>query len=105
MEPWQEPQVSLPGSPRRKAPAKRIERSTNGEITADDHAAASMLHQSRTYIQDFAAAYETADYADELIAAMTAKNPHDGNLWTLQVSSQAAVRRRDRARNAGAQVG
>jgi glyoxylase-like metal-dependent hydrolase (beta-lactamase superfamily II) len=72
---------------------------------SDDHATASMLHQSRTYIQDFAAAYETAEDAEDLIAKMTAKYPHHGNLWTLQFSSQAAVRRRDRARTAGAQIG
>ena len=72
---------------------------------SDDHAATSMLHQSRTYVQDFATAYVTADDADELIAEMTAKYPHHGNLWTLQFSAQAAVRRRDRARNTGAQIG
>jgi len=72
---------------------------------SDDHAVASMLHQSRTYIQDFAAAYETVADADELIAAMESKYPHHGNLWTLQFSAQAAVHRRERARNAGGQVG
>jgi len=61
----------------------------------DDHAVDSMIAQTRAYIQDFAAAYEVAKDAEELVATMTAKYPHHGNLWTLQFSAMSALAQRD----------
>jgi glyoxylase-like metal-dependent hydrolase (beta-lactamase superfamily II) len=63
----------------------------------DDYAVEQMIAQTRSYIEDFAAAYEAAKDADELVSAMTAKYPHHGNLWTLQFSALLAVGNRDGA--------
>jgi glyoxylase-like metal-dependent hydrolase (beta-lactamase superfamily II) len=53
----------------------------------DDYAVDRMIAQTRSYIKDFAAEFETAEDADELVSAMTAKYPNHGNLWTLQFSA------------------
>ena len=50
----------------------------------DDHAVDSMIAETRAYLKDFAAAYEVADDAEELVRTMSAKYPGHGNLWTLQ---------------------
>ncbi len=63
----------------------------------DDYAVDSMIAQTRSYIQDFAAAFEAAKTADDLVAAMTAKYPHHGNLWTLEFSASNVIDRRDGA--------
>ena len=51
----------------------------------DDYATDRMIAQTRSYIKDFAAAYEVAEDADALVSAMTAKYPYHGNLWTLAI--------------------
>ena len=53
----------------------------------DDYAVDTMIAQTRAYIQDFAAAYEVAKDAEDLVAIMSAKYPYHGNLWTLQFSA------------------
>ncbi|SPM37177.1 Glyoxylase or a related metal-dependent hydrolase, beta-lactamase superfamily II [Mycobacterium rhizamassiliense] len=63
----------------------------------DDYAVAAMIAQTRSYITDFAAAFEIAETAADLVAAMTAKYPHHGNLWTLQFSASDAIERRNRS--------
>ncbi|MFG2730531.1 MBL fold metallo-hydrolase [Streptomyces canus] len=63
----------------------------------DDHVVDTMIAQTRAYIQDFAAAYEVVKDAEELVATMTAKYPHHGNLWTLEFSAMSAIARRDAA--------
>jgi glyoxylase-like metal-dependent hydrolase (beta-lactamase superfamily II) len=63
----------------------------------DDYAVDSMIAQTRSYIQDFATAFEAAKTADDLVSAMTANYPHHGNLWTLQFSASNVTDRRDRA--------
>jgi glyoxylase-like metal-dependent hydrolase (beta-lactamase superfamily II) len=64
----------------------------------DDYAVDTMIAQTRAYIQDFAAAYEVAKDADDLIATMTAKYPHHGNVWTLWFSATNAIELRDTGR-------
>ncbi|MFI7300274.1 MBL fold metallo-hydrolase [Streptomyces sp. NPDC050121] len=64
---------------------------------SDDYAVDTMIAQTRAYIQDFAAAYEVAKDAEELMAVMTAKYPHHGNLWTLEFSAIFAIMGRDAA--------
>jgi glyoxylase-like metal-dependent hydrolase (beta-lactamase superfamily II) len=61
----------------------------------DDHAVETMIAQTRSYVQDFAAAYEVAKDAEDLVAIMTAKYPHHGNLWTLSFSAMSAIAARD----------
>ncbi|MFE7722709.1 MBL fold metallo-hydrolase [Nocardia rhizosphaerihabitans] len=61
----------------------------------DDYAVDTMITQTRAYIQDFAAAYETAKDADDLMATMTAKHPHHGNFWSLWFSATSAIAARD----------
>src|SRR6185312_2626411 len=61
----------------------------------DDYAVEQMIAQTRSYIKDFAAAYDVAADADELVAAMTAKYPNHGNLWTLQFSALSVMMARD----------
>lgn len=61
----------------------------------DDHAVDSMIAETRAYLNDFAAAFEVADDAEELIRTMTAKYPGHGNLWTLQFSAMNAIQLRD----------
>jgi hypothetical protein len=51
-----------------------------------------MIAQTRSYIQDFAAAFESAKTADDLVSAMTAKYPHHGNQWTLQFSASRVIK-------------
>jgi glyoxylase-like metal-dependent hydrolase (beta-lactamase superfamily II) len=61
----------------------------------DDYAVEQMIAQTRSYIKDFAAAYDVAADADELVAAMAAKYPNHGNLWTLQFSALSVMMARD----------
>ncbi|WP_369227896.1 MBL fold metallo-hydrolase [Streptomyces sp. R39] len=63
----------------------------------DDYAVDTMIAQTRAYLRDFAAAYEVAKDAEELVATMTAKYPNHGNVWTLQFSAISAIGRRDAA--------
>jgi glyoxylase-like metal-dependent hydrolase (beta-lactamase superfamily II) len=61
----------------------------------DDYAVGTMIAQTRSYIQDFAAAYEVADDAEDLVRIMSAKYPGHGNLWTLQFSAMSAIQLRE----------
>lgn len=61
----------------------------------DDHAVDVMLSQTRSYIKDFASAFESAKTAEDLVATMTAKYPHHGNLWTLEFSALNVITLRD----------
>lgn len=61
----------------------------------DDHAVDAMIAETRAYIQDFAAAYEVAGDAEDLVRIMSAKYPGHGNLWTLQFSAMSAIQLRD----------
>jgi glyoxylase-like metal-dependent hydrolase (beta-lactamase superfamily II) len=61
----------------------------------DDHAVDSMIAETRAYIQDFAAAYEVAVDAEDLVRIMSAKYPGHGNLWTLQFSAMSAIQLRE----------
>ena len=61
----------------------------------DDYATGRMIAQTRSYIEDFAAAYEVAEDAEALVSAMTAKYPYHGNLWTLQFSAAGAMALRE----------
>jgi glyoxylase-like metal-dependent hydrolase (beta-lactamase superfamily II) len=63
----------------------------------DDYAVNSMIAQTRSYIRDFAAAFEVAETADDLISAMTTKYPYHGNLWTLQFSASSVIDHRNAA--------
>lgn len=67
----------------------------------DDHAVAEMIAQTRSYIRDFSAAYEVAADADDLVATMTARYPHHGNVWTLAFSAMSAIQLRETGTNAG----
>jgi hypothetical protein len=60
----------------------------------DDHAVETMISQTRAYLQDYAAAYEAAEDADELVGIVSAKYPHHGNLWTLQFSAMNSMQYR-----------
>jgi glyoxylase-like metal-dependent hydrolase (beta-lactamase superfamily II) len=66
----------------------------------DDYAVGCMIAQTRSYIKDFAAAFEVAKTAGDLVSAMAAKYPHHGNLWTLQFSATNVIN----ARNGGSPV-
>jgi len=57
----------------------------------DDHAVDAMIAQTRSYIQDFAAAFETAESVEELVGTMMAKYPNHGNEWTLMFSAASAI--------------
>ena len=61
----------------------------------DDYAVDRMIAQTRSYIEDFAAAYEVAEDADALVSATTVKYPHHSNLWTLQFSAMGVMTLRD----------
>ncbi|MEW2121184.1 MBL fold metallo-hydrolase [Streptomyces sp. NPDC005474] len=61
----------------------------------DDYAVDTMLAETRAYIKDFAAAFESAKNAEELIGVMTAKYPHHGNAWTLMFSAANVIAMRD----------
>jgi glyoxylase-like metal-dependent hydrolase (beta-lactamase superfamily II) len=52
----------------------------------DDYAVETMIAQTRAYITQFAAAYEIAKDAQELVTTMQEKFPYHGNLWTLYFS-------------------
>ena len=69
----------------------------------DDYATGTMIAQTRAYIQQFAAAYQVAKDAQELIATMTEKFPHHGNLWTLWFSAFNAFELRN-ANSAAAEL-
>ncbi|MDT2006610.1 MBL fold metallo-hydrolase [Rhodococcus opacus] len=60
----------------------------------DDYAVETMIAQTRAYIKQFAAAYEIAKDAQELIATMQEKFPYHGNLWTLWFSAFNAIQAR-----------
>jgi glyoxylase-like metal-dependent hydrolase (beta-lactamase superfamily II) len=66
----------------------------------DDHAVDSMIAQTRSYIQDFAAAWETAKDAEDLVHTMVAKYPGHGNLWTLMYSAMSAIELRESGKTA-----
>lgn len=57
----------------------------------DDYAVDAMLAQTRSYIRDFAAAYEVAKDAEDLMAIMKAKYPYHGNFWSLWFSATMAI--------------
>jgi glyoxylase-like metal-dependent hydrolase (beta-lactamase superfamily II) len=61
----------------------------------DDYAVDTMIAQTRAYIQQFAAAYQIAKDAEDLIAIMTEKFPYHGNLWTLWFSAMNAFELRN----------
>lgn len=61
----------------------------------DDYATADMIAQTRSYIIDFADVCGSAKDANELVAAMVAKYPDHGNLWTLEFSALSAIAQRD----------
>ena len=63
----------------------------------DDRAVDAMISGTRAYINDFATAAEQAQDAADLVDMMVAKYPDHGNLWTLERSAAAAIRRRDSA--------
>jgi hypothetical protein len=56
---------------------------------ASDKAVGSMIEGKRSYIADFAAVWETASDATELIRLMLATYEGLGNLWTLKFSAHA----------------
>jgi len=61
----------------------------------DDYAVGTMIAQTRSYIQDFAAAYEVAKDVEDLVTTMVGKYPHHGNLWSLQFSAASALQYRE----------
>ncbi|EKT78277.1 metallo-beta-lactamase family protein [Rhodococcus opacus M213] len=61
----------------------------------DDHAVDAMIAETRAYIEDFAAAYDVAADAEDLVRIMSAKYPRHGNLWTLQFSAMSAIQFRE----------
>jgi glyoxylase-like metal-dependent hydrolase (beta-lactamase superfamily II) len=60
----------------------------------DDYAVETMIAETRAYLQDYAAAFEVAKDADELVDIVSAKYPHHGNLWTLQFSAMNSMQYR-----------
>lgn len=64
----------------------------------DDHDVENMISQTRSYIKDFAAAYEVAKDFEDLVATMVEKYPHHGNLWSLQFSAASALQNREAAK-------
>jgi len=67
----------------------------------DDYAVDTMIRQTRSYIQEFAAAYDTAKDEDDLIDIMSAKFPHHANAWTLAFSAYSAIALRTGAAPSG----
>lgn len=61
----------------------------------DDYAVDTMIAQTRAYIRQFAAAYEIAKDAEDLISIMTEKFPYHGNLWTLWFSAMNTIESRN----------
>jgi hypothetical protein len=57
----------------------------------DDYAVSAMIADTRSYIQDFAAAFETTKSVEELVGVMKSKYPHHGNMWSLMVSAANAI--------------
>ncbi|NMN98341.1 MBL fold metallo-hydrolase [Antrihabitans stalactiti] len=66
----------------------------------DDYAVETMIAQTRSYIQDFAAAYEVAKDVEDLVTTMVAKYPYHGNLWSLQFSAGGALLYRETGKTA-----
>jgi len=60
----------------------------------DDYAVDTMIAQTRAYLQDYAAAFETAKDADELVEIVSSKYPYHGNVWTLQFSAMNSMQYR-----------
>jgi hypothetical protein len=60
----------------------------------DDYAVDTMIAETRAYLQDYAAAFEVAKDADELVDIVSAKYPHHGNVWTLQFSAMNSIQYR-----------
>ena len=56
-----------------------------------------VLDDSRSYIRDFAAVFESADSVDEIVGVMRKKYPEHGNLTTLFYSADAASKARKNA--------
>lgn len=61
----------------------------------DDHAVAAMIAETRSYIQDFSAAFKGAQDVQELVGTMMEKYPHHGNIWSLMFSAASAIGVRD----------
>lgn len=61
----------------------------------NDHAVDTMIAQTRSYIQDFSAAFDVAKDVQELVGAMMAKYPNHGNVWSLMFSAANAIKARD----------
>ena len=61
----------------------------------DDHDVSTMLAETRSYIRDFAAAFEEAKTVEELVGTMIGKYPNHGNIWTLMFSAASAIGVRD----------
>jgi len=70
----------------------------------DDHAVETMIAQTRAYIQDFAATYEIAKDAEDLMAIMTDKYPYHGNFWSLWFSATSVIALRDAENSAPADL-
>lgn len=68
---------------------------------SDDRAVDFMIAETRSYILDFAEEAKKAADVDALVAAMSAKYPTYGNLWTLQFSAKYALQLRDSGVGAG----
>lgn len=63
----------------------------------DDLAVDMMIQQTRSYIKEFAVAYDLAKDAQDLIGIMSAKFPYHGNAWTLWFSAFNAIEARTSA--------
>ena len=63
----------------------------------DERAVTRMIADTRSYIQDFAAAFEVAKDVEELVGMMATKYPHHGNLWSLMFSAGNAIAARNNA--------
>lgn len=57
----------------------------------DDRAVDTMISETRSYIHDFQAAFNTATSIEELVGTMTMKYPHHGNIWSLMFSAASAI--------------
>jgi glyoxylase-like metal-dependent hydrolase (beta-lactamase superfamily II) len=66
----------------------------------DDYAVETMIAQTRSYIHDFADAYEVAKDMEDLVNIMVAKYPNHGNLWSLQFSAASALQNRETGKSA-----
>jgi glyoxylase-like metal-dependent hydrolase (beta-lactamase superfamily II) len=70
------------------APRTVIAGHRNPEAPDDD--GVRLLAETRSYIEDFAAATQRSSAPDEVVAQMRAKYPDHGNLTTLLVSARSA---------------